>query len=590
MSRRLLLICSLLGLILAALAVLPWTLSSGGSEAMVVRQMRTDYDLQIDVKGQSTLALLPTPRIKLENVSITGMDGRIQIDGATLRGELGFWSWILGRGELTEIALSDAKINIDLKGADDNFWINHAARLRLQNSSSRARQLIIANSSAAIHRDLHPDIILDALNVAVDWSGVAAPLFLTASTSWKGKTISISKADVLPSALFSGKPSPFNLALAAAESQIDLSGTIRFDRSWDAIVSGKSSAKTASLRKLVEWMDVALPLAPLVEAVAIDGAFTTEKNITSWPSVRIKLGNDNLEGSLSFRIDNHRNGIDGTLATDNLDITRFLLPIRELLDEKHSAPSLVDLNKADLDLRLSASTSTIGKLRMADMAVSLLLKPDRFEASLSRASIDKGIAKGRLLATGPVTAREIRVQGSLDNVSITSLASAMGIETPGITGMAQTQFTLESRGATVPELLRQSHGRLALTITNGDIRGFSISDALKQNNANAAANILEQAHGNTTFSNARINMLIEAGIGSIIDGSITMIGASSELRGGVSLINQTLSLNSLSFLNKAENRTGLVIGADGPWNALRLTTHILEDVRPAPAPNGKNEP
>lgn len=314
-----------------------------------------------------------------------------------------------------------------------------------------AQQLIIANSSATIHRDSSPDIVFDALNVAIDWPDKTAPISLLASTLWKGERISISKADLLPSALLAGKPSPFNLTIAAMESQIDLSGTIRFNRSWDATVSGTSSAKTSSLRNLVKWANVALPLAPLVETVAIDGAFTTEKNVVSWPSVRIRLGQDNLEGSLSFRANDNRNGIDGTLAIENLDITRFLLPIRELFNERNSTPSLADLNRADLDLRLSASSSRIGKLHMADMALSLLLKPDRFEASLSRANIDRGVAKGKLLVTGPVAAREIRIQGSLDNVSIASLASSTGTEMPAITGLAQAQLALERHGSTVAD-------------------------------------------------------------------------------------------------------------------------------------------
>lgn len=590
MPRRLVLISALLGLILAAIAIIPWTLTSGGPEAMIVRQMRRDYGLQVDVKGESTLAFLPTPRIKLEDISVRGLDDRIVVDGATLRGELGLWSLIRGRVELTEVALSDARIDINLKDASDHFWMNGAARLHLQGSSSKARQLIIANSSAIIHRDKHADIVLEALNVAVDWPDDNAAFSMTASTSWKGKVISISKADILPSALLNGKQSPFNLSIAAAESRIDLSGSIKFDRAWNATLTGKSSARTSSLRNLVNWMDLALPLAPLVEAVTIEGEFSTQKNIVSWPSVRIRLGEDRLEGSLSFRLDEERNAVDGTLATDSLNLNRFLLPVSNLLSDKSLSPSLRELNRADLDLRLSAASGTIGMLQMSDMAFSLLLKPDRFEAALSRASIDNGVAKGRLLVTGPTEMREVKVQGSLDNVAMTTLSSGARLGTPVITGIVQGQINLESHGAAISEILQQSHGRINATITNGEIRGFSIPDALKQTGGKASTDILEQAKGNTPFSTARMTMSVEEGMGWITDGAILMAGASSELRGSVSLTERSLALNSLSFSSKTENRTGLVVGLDGPWTAPRLTTHILEDVRPASSPGINNRP
>ena len=590
MPRRLVLISALLGLILAAIAIIPWTLASRGPEAMIIRQMRRDYGLQVDVRGESTFALLPTPRIKLEDISIQGLDGRIAIDGATLRGELGLWSLIRGQVELTEVALSDAKVDINLKDANDSFWMNSAARLRLQGFDSKARQLIIANSSAVIHRDKHADIILDALNIAVDWPEDNAPFSMTASTSWKGKVISISKADFLPSALLNGKPSPFNFSITAAESRIDLSGSIRFDRAWNATLSGQSSARTASLRNLANWTDLALPLAPLVEAVAIEGEFSTQKNVVSWPSVRIRLGEDRLEGSLSFRLDEERNAVDGTLATDNLDLTRFLLPVGDLFDDRKPPPSLRELNRADLDLRLSAAAGKIGMLQMNDMAFSLLLKPDRFEASLSRATIDKGVAKGRLLVTGPAEAREVKVLGSLDNVAMTSLAFGTEVKMPIVTGTVQGLINLESRGATMTEILKQSHGRIVATVANGEIRGFSIPDTLRQTKGKASTGTPELVKGNTPFSTARMIVSVEGGMGWITDGSIVMAGASSELRGGIFLPDRSLAVSSLSFSNKTENRTGLVIGMEGPWSTPRLTTHIIEDARPAPSPGTNNQP
>jgi AsmA protein len=74
MSRRLILLAVLLCLGLLAIAVAPWTVS-GTIAAAVAQQLRAAYGLELTVAGRSTAALLPVPRLKFTDVTISARDG-----------------------------------------------------------------------------------------------------------------------------------------------------------------------------------------------------------------------------------------------------------------------------------------------------------------------------------------------------------------------------------------------------------------------------------------------------------------------------------------------------------------------------------
>src|SRR5690606_3237946 len=48
----------------------PWALTSGGLSATVADHLQDRYGVTFRVEGRSTLALLPTPRVKFEDVEI----------------------------------------------------------------------------------------------------------------------------------------------------------------------------------------------------------------------------------------------------------------------------------------------------------------------------------------------------------------------------------------------------------------------------------------------------------------------------------------------------------------------------------------
>ncbi len=568
MTRRLAIILTLCLVVAAAAALSAWALTSASPAQMLVRQLNKDFNLEVTIHGRSTLSLLPRPRLKVENVEIRGIGGRLVIQNATFRGHIGWWSLLFGQRELSDVALRDGKTTLDVRGTDESFWSQWAAWMQLRNSVSPIRQFLTTNGSLRVLRHTHPDIVLTDINTAIDWPGNADPLSLTGSLRWNGETITIGKANVQPAALLSGRAGPFSVEVSALDSKLSAAGTVQLDRSRNVTFAGKSSFISASLRRLTQWADLPLPLSTLLEKTAFEGAFTTTRNVVSWPAVQITLGKSRFEGSLAFRVDAASNMISGTLATDDLDLTDYLAPLRTVAEDNTSL-SYAGINRADLDLRLSIASGMIGTQKLSDIALGLIIKPDRLEATLSRASLENGTVKGRFLLTGSALDKEIRLQGNVDNIDITRFLPARTDGYVPLTGALRGQISLEGHGSDMQAVLKSSHGKLSISVANGEINGVNLP-ALATMRVDQPQ-LLQASNEKTRFATGAFAMPIAAGEGAFSDGVLQSNGEPASLQGQIDLARRTLTLKVTPRGSAAAPSPSLILS--GPWRALSARLH-----------------
>lgn len=586
MSRRFIIILALCALALVAVALFPWRMAADGPTQTLTQQLHRDYGLDVSIRGESTLALLPTPRIKIENVEITGIDNRLSVRNATLRGNIGFFNLLRGQIVLSDLSVSSAETILDLRGADERFWARWAAWMQLRGIgiANPIRQLAINESALTIRREQHPDIVLNQVNTLIGWPESTAPLSLNGNLAWNGKTITIARASLIPSALISGNAGAFVLDMSVPEGQLALSGTLQMERGRNIAINGKSLLRTQSLNALTQWADLPVPLSPLVEAFSIEGAFSTQRNLISWPSVDIALGDDKLEGSLSFRFDSAGYTVTGTLATDDIDLGRYLPPAIPDTEPLSYAP----FNRADLDLRLSANTARIGTLKLTDLAIGLIVKPDRLEAALGRASFESGTLKARLLMTGTPINRDVKLQGNVENLNLGRFWTAAGSQ-PRLTGTARGQVTLEGHGATWGGILRSAHGRASSSIASGDISGIDLSQLLKQAGETSDERRPLPAGGSTAFNSATMGILVENGSGSITNGTIQTGTANATIHGTISLPERSLMVNIIANRESDGDGKPLQIDLHGPWDHPDATMMAKDKPKPVTPVDGEQE-
>lgn len=566
MSRRVVFLIALLSLALLGLASAPWTLTGSGLSTAVSAHMKERYGIDVQVKGRSTIALLPIPRVKFEDVTLRLPDQGLVAEDATVRGELRILPLLVGRVELAEVALHDARINASLQALRATDW---AQVLKGRPDEAYARRLIVATSSLR-WTDME-SANLDQIDIVIRWTGQNEPLYVAGSARWRDELVSVEQASVYPDLLAANQLSPFSLTLAAASGRITVTGETQLGD--DPRMTGEGLIQANSVRDFSRWSGVALPLGSLLEAVSVKGDFSINKRRLSWPSVAVTLGSDKLEGTVAVRFDTERPLITGTLAADKLNLSDLFLPLTQLRTPAGSwsdeAVSLVHTTGSNLDLRLSASTAQVGRLRFDDLAASVLVRPGRIEASIGRADFHSGTVKGRLSLTSINEAVEFKSQGAFSGVDIAGFLGSIG-HPRWITGSVQGQFAMEGWGQSPAEMVRRAHGRSSVTVKEGELVGLALADALRRVEKRPLLASLNWKGGRTPFEQTQAQIVMKDGVGVVQETRLTAPALLTNLQGQVSLIDRTLSLKAdVSPASQTANAAPVIVfDVSGGWDSV----------------------
>ncbi|HEY8381059.1 MAG TPA: AsmA family protein [Microvirga sp.] len=538
MRRRVFLLIALVVLALLATAVAPWTLSNGGFSAVVAQALRERYGIEMQVQGRSTLAILPVPRVKFENVALASADGSIAVKGGTLRGELAILPLLVGQASLTEIALSEAEITVRDAAARTDW----AALVRSGKAANGSvRRLIVTNTRLRAFGGS-----VENVNTVVRWPGGESRLDVAGTFTWRNENVEITRASMVPATLASGQPSAFTVSVATSFGKAVIDGEVQTGN--DPRVTGHSSLEFRSVRDFARWTGLDLPLGSMLHVASVEGDFSADRRRLSWPSVTLQLGADTLEGTLSLRFDGQRSIVTGTLAADRLDLTDYFAPFLQARTSSGMWSGedavIAGTTGGDLDLRLSASDARIGRLRLSEMAASVLVRPGRVEVSLSRAGLNKGSVKGRLALASVAGGTDLRGQATFDRIEASGLLSDLG-RSRWIAGPTSGQVTLESTGRTVADLVRQVHGRATATIRQGELIGIGLGDALRRAERQPLAASLEWKGGRTPFDLAQITLNVGAGTGEITEGLVLAPTMRTAVQGTVSLIDRSVGMRIL---------------------------------------------
>src|SRR4051794_28161173 len=216
MPRRRVLVIALAVVAAVALAVAPWTVTSGALAGAVGRQIRAVYGLDFAVKGRTTIAVLPVPRLKFENVTLSGAGGAPIVEGGQLRGELRLLPMLIGQIELSELSLNEPRIRVDIDAEGASPWepllSRQRDRIAARQTHRHVRRLILTNGTVALSdRRRAFATELTEVNLVGNWPAVEGSVDVTGSGRWRGEPVQVSLSGVRPVALLAGAKSRFDL-------------------------------------------------------------------------------------------------------------------------------------------------------------------------------------------------------------------------------------------------------------------------------------------------------------------------------------------------------------------------------------------
>lgn len=580
-------------LALATLAVLtaviaPWTVTTGGLTHAVARQLRSVYGVELSVAGRSTIALLPVPRLKFENVTLAAGGPEPIVRADMLRGEFRILPLFLGRVELAEIALSGASIQVDFDAEGKSRWDGVVASLRRRVEGRRpapehVRRVILANATVTYRDERNAfQTTVSEINAVANWSASDQPLDITSHGQWRGERVEVSATGVSPSALMAGQRNSFSGEVITPSARLSLSG--------DGVLGvaprlvGRATLTVRSIREFVAWSGVPLPLGTMALNASLEGDFIASRGVVSWPAARLVAGADRLDGALQARVDAGRLSFTGTLAADRLTLSdpfRLTVPAEEALAIwQGEGPALSGLMAADLDLRFSAGEARLGGVRLEDVAANLIVRTGRIETSLNRATVNRGTVKGRLAVAMTPTGLDFKAQTTFDRIDLGAFVTDIG-QSRWISGLAQGQVVMESLSgdAGPADFLRQAAGRAAITVRNGELVGIGFNDVLRRAERRPLSTPAEWRGGRTAFDQAQVVLNITRGIGEIADGLVTAPGVRAALQGRVSLVERSLALKALvegqaAAAPAAVPLSPLILDISGPWDGPAMVPDV----------------
>jgi AsmA protein len=562
MSRRAAFFIALIALALFGAAAAPWTFRENGLSSALSDHMKERYGLDLTVNGRSTFAVLPIPRVKFEDVSAHFPDHSLKAEGGTLRGEIRVLPLLLGRVELSDFDLSDSRITASSQALQAVNWTD---AFKSHSRASHARRLILNRTT--IHWTDQKGADLDVTELVIRWTGEDDPLTVYGNALWQGERVALEEASIYPARLASGAISPVKLAVAAPMARLSLKGEAQLG--INPSLTGEGSIEAASVQSFTRWSGVKLPFGSLLQAFSVKGEFSMDRRRLSWPSVAVKLGNDKLEGTMAVHFDTERPVVTGTLAADDLSLGDLFAPFAQARTSSGSwSEEKFDLDQVtggDLDLRLSAASVRVGKLRAEDVAASILMRPGEIEASIGRAGFYEGTLKGRLSLSSVGGITEFRSQGTFNGIDVAPFLSSVG-EPRWISGQAQGQFLFEGKGKNPVEVVQKAQGRSAITLRKGELVGIALGDALKRVEKHPLLASLNWKGGRTPFQEAQAHITIQNGIGEVTEGRLTSADLTAELKGQVLMVDRTLNLKAEISSAEAGSAPALAFDIDGGWD------------------------
>lgn len=590
--------------LLAALgaAAAPWTLSGEALRRELAAQVMQTTGLRAYAGGRATFAVLPRPRIKLENVTISDENGSLIIDTDILKGDLRLLPLIAGRMELASLLLISPTITYDLDGE----------ALRKSGALARASETLPSTPEAAgadearlgiisiadgiahvVSKANQIDTTVGDINLTLDWPRLSSPASLNGSMSWQGEVAEVAAWLGKPAALLRGEQSSMTMKFESTALTLSTNGAL--SSSPRLQYEGRVAASTRSLRGLMGTFGWQVPLPGPLANVSLTGSARAGLRSLALSGLRMTVDGNSFEGTLALQGTNVRPTLSGTLASDMLVLSPLVSDLPSLSGAdgqwNRDTLNLKSLDFADVDLRFSATRARLGSAVFDDTGCSILLTNGRLDLTLGQAKAYGGTLKGRASFTPGANGVDMRATGVFSKVDSGALMkdALRGIR---VTGEASGQFSLDGEGESVAQLVRSLDGRAQITFRNGDILGLDLEQALRRLEKRPLSIVTEVRSGRTGFDTAVVSARVTDGTIELDQAAVSGLGVQLAVTGNASLADRSMQLRALARQTTGPSSTPreagpqLMMEIRGSWDdpALFFDTDSLMRRSEAAAP------
>jgi AsmA protein len=545
--------------LLAVIAAAAGVLTAAGYliSADVVRQqamseIRAVTGLNPILRGEATVSLFPSGSVSFADV-VLGDAKRPALTAERLTARLRFFPLLIGRVEIADVALERPIIAIDLEANGQSNWsglIEALARSQKPTQRLKAFSEMRIDNGTVVLRDPGGKIDETLRNVdfSLAWPSISKSFGATGRFVWHDEPVdtSITLAD-FPAAL-AGNRTGLKLRLAGAPMKAAFEGSISVRPTLK--VEGTVAADAASLRDALIWTGQ----QPLPGGGFGRFAIKAQTNVVGGniglSSVNVELDGNSAEGVLTFATDG-RKTLQGTLATDTLDLSPYVSTIRLLTTNQREWNSaritLEGLSGIDFDLRLSAANVIMSNAKIGRTAIGANLRGGHLVVTIGEAQAYGGVIKGSLALAIFDAGVDVKSQLQFTDVDLEScLGQLFGLRR--LEGKGNISLAAEGTGESVLAVTRTLNGTAGLTGADGALAGLNVEQLLRRLERRPLSGGGEFRSGRTPYDKITVALKITQGTVTVEDVKIESSALRLALAGSASIPARELDLKGTAAL------------------------------------------
>jgi AsmA protein len=536
-----------------ALVGASYLISPDAVRARVLSEIGAVTGLNPTLRGETTVRLFPTGSVSFGDVEL-GEGGEPALSAERLTARLRFFPLLAGRVEIADVSLERPTILVDVQANGRSNWsslIEALARSQKPHAQPLAAfsEMRIADGTVVVRDKARKfSETFDNVAFSLAWPSISKSFGASGRFVWHDEPLNMTMTLSDFAAALSGNRSGLKLRIAGAPLKTAFEGSIGVKPSLK--IEGSFAADATSLRQAVIWLgQKPLPgggfghFAIKAKADLVGGTIGLD-------NVNVELDGNSAEGVLTFATDG-RQTLQGTLASDKLDLTPYLSTIKLLTANQrewnNGHITLDGLTGTDFDLRLSAGNVVLSDAKLGRTAIGANLRGGHLTVTIGEAQAYGGLIKGSVALASFNQGVDVKSQLQFTDVDLEScLGQLFGLHR--LEGKGDIAFAVEGSGDSVLAVTRTLNGSANLTGHDGAIAGLDVENLLHRLERRPLSGGGDFRNGRTPYDTISLSLKIVQGKIDVDDMKIAGPTVRLALAGSASIPQRELDLTGTAAL------------------------------------------
>jgi AsmA protein len=561
------------------LMVFPFFVPAATVRDAVKMEIRTVTGLEPTLRGNVSVSLFPHPSVSFHDVLLgdsASADPVVTADELTAR--LSYFPLLAGRIEIADLALNKPTINITLLPGGRSNWSNlgvalaHALEPNPSRSASFSEIGIHDGTIAVYDSSKRLTQQLDDVEFQVAWPSISRTFAANGQFTWRDQPVDASLTLSDFQAALAGQRSGVKLRLSSAPLNLAFDGAASKQPALK--MEGTLNLDSPTLREALSWAGNSRVPFGGFGRFALRAQSDIGDGVVSLTNVNVELDGNRAEGVLTLATDDHR-GIQGTLASDSIDLTPYVMGTRLMPANMRAwdrLPIALDgLSDFNLDLRLSTASIKVGGVQLGRTAVATNVRDGKLNVNIVESQSFGGVAVGSFGLGSANGGVEATSHLRFENVDLAAcLGQIFGVHK--LEGRGTLAVDIAGSGASVWALTRTLNGTVSLNAHDGTLDGINVEQVLRRLEKRPLSGGADLHAGRTPFDQMVLSAKIEQGIVSITDLHLNGPAARLAVTGQASIPARDLDLEGKATLISSEtaNEFELPFTVDGSWDDPRI--------------------